>query len=259
MRELVASTWQARGLVAILARKDFFVRYRRATFGLIWAAALPLLQAIVLAFVVSRFVRFNTGESYVAFVLSGTVPWAAFNGMLNVGSTSIVDGSNLSSKIYFPRLVLPLASTMTAAYGLVISVASIIIVSLITGVSLGPEVLVLLPAMALGIVLGGAFAAVLAGLHVYFRDVRYLVQAALLVWMYLTPIFYPLGWMGGATRRLIMLNPMTGVVELYRTATVGADPGWEWAVLWTLVWCVLLVAAALALHRRYDRVFVDLL
>ena len=118
--------------------------------------------------------------------------------------------------------------------------------------------LLLVPAAALGLLLGAAFAVVLSALHVYFRDVRYIVQAALLVWVYLTPVIYRLEWIGSA-RRFVLLNPMTGVVELYRAATVGAEPGWEWALLWTGVWLVILAVIGLALHRRFDRVFVDLL
>ena len=263
IRELVAATWRSRSLISILARKDFFVRYRRATFGMIWAAALPLMQAMVLAFIVSRFVKFDTnggaiGGSYVAFVLSGTVPWQCFAGMLNGGSTSIVDGANLSAKIYFPRIVLPLANGLTAAYGLVLSIVAVFAVSLITGVDLGPDVLYIVPGILLGLWLGASFAVVLSALHVYFRDVRYLVQAALLVWVYLTPVIYPLSFIGDA-RKFIMVNPMTGVVELYRAATVGAEAGWEWAVLWSVCWCVVLTIFGLFLHRRFDRVFVDLL
>jgi lipopolysaccharide transport system permease protein len=258
VRELLGSTWKSRDLVSILARKDFFVRYRRATFGLVWAAALPLLQAVVVAFVVSKFAAFHTGTDYVAFVLAGTVPWAAFSATLAAGSTSIVDGAQLSAKIYFPRIVLPVASALAAAYGLTLSVAAVLIVSLATGVSLGPEVLWLVPGIVLGTALATAFSVVLSALHVYFRDVRYLVQAALLVWVYLTPVFYPLSAIGGA-QRFLLVNPMTGVIELYRAATVGAEAGWIAAVLWSIAWCIGLMLVGIGLHRRYDRVFVDLL
>lgn len=255
---LLRDTWRSRDLIAILARKDFYVRYRRATFGLLWAAALPLLQAIVLAFVVSKFARFDTGRNYAVFVLSGTVAWAAFSGILSTGSTSVVDGSGLSTKIYFPRMVLPLASVVTAAYGFVISVAVLVLTTFATGVGLGPRTLLLVPGLLLSLVLASGFALVLSALHVYFRDIRYLVQAALLVWLYLTPVIYPLSAIGAA-RPFIEANPVTGVVELFRAATVGADPGWGVALIWTSGWCAALLVAGVGVHRRHDRVLVDLL
>jgi ABC-type polysaccharide/polyol phosphate export permease len=258
LRTLVPATWHSRELIGILARKDFYVRYRRAAFGMLWAAALPLLQALVLAFIVSRFVKFDTRGHYATFVLAGTVAWGTFTAIVGPGSTAIVDGSALSTKIYFPRVVLPLATAWSAAYGLVISAALLVVATAVSGVGVGPRVLLLVPAAALTLLLGAAFALVLSALHVYFRDVRYLVQAALLLWLYLTPVIYPLNAIGHV-RPWVEANPVTGVVELYRAATVGAESGWTVTLWWTGGWCVVLLAVALALHRRFDRLFVDLL
>lgn len=258
MRVLVRGVWRSRRLIAILARKDFYVRYRRATFGLLWAAALPLMQALVLAFVVSKFAKFNTGGDYAVYVLSGTVIWGTFSAILASGATSVVDGSSLSTKIYFPRLVLPLVTVVTSAYGFAISVVVLLVTTLVTGVGFGLNTLLIVPAVLLTLVLGASCAMVLSALHVYFRDVRYMVQAALVVWFYLTPIIYPLETIGGA-RRFIEANPLTGLVELSRAATVGADPGYGASVLWTVGWSAILLCVGMLLHRRYDRVFVDLL
>src|SRR4051794_9856607 len=258
LRTIASSTWRSRELIAILARQDFYVRYRRATFGVLWAAAPPLLQAAVLAFVVSKFATFDTGSDYGVFVLSGTVAWSTFSSIASAGSTAIVDGSGLSTKIYFPRIVLPLVTVWASSYGLGISAVVLLAATVVTGTGVGPQTLLLVPAIALTLVLGACFAVVLSALHVYFRDVRYLVQAALLVWLYVTPVIYPLDAVG-QFRHWVEANPMTGVVELYRAATVGADPEWATTLLWTGAWCVALATAGMLLHRRFDRTFVDLL
>jgi ABC-type polysaccharide/polyol phosphate export permease len=255
---LLAATWRSRQLIGILARKDFYVRYRRATFGLLWAAALPLVQAVALAFVISRFATFATDDDFWIFVLAGTVAWSTFSGIVGLGATAIVDGASLSTKIYFPRLVLPLVTVSTSAYGLAISLVLLAGATLVGGVGLGFNTLLLIPAGVLTLVLAASFALVLSALHVYFRDVRYLVQAALLVWFYVTPVIYPLGAIG-RTRAWIEANPMTGVVERYRAATVGADTGLTTSLLWTGGWVAVLLVSAVFLHRRFDRVFVDLL
>lgn len=257
-RELLRSVWEARELVGILARKDFYVRYRRATFGLLWAAALPLLQALVLAFVISRFARFDTGDDYVVFVLAGTVAWSAVSSTITVGSTAVVDGAGLSTKIYFPRIVFPLVTVMTGAYGLLISVVVLVVACVVSGVGLGIELVLLVPAVLLSLALAAAFSVLLSALHVYFRDVRYLVQAGMLVWIYLTPVFYPLSAIGDA-ERFVIVNPMTGVVSLYRAATVGAESGWLASVGWSVGWVAVLALAGWSLHRLFDRVFADLL
>jgi ABC-2 type transport system permease protein len=94
---------------------------------------------------------------------------------------------------------------------------------------------------------------------VYFRDVRYVVAAALIAWMYGTPVIYPIDKMHGLVRKLIEINPATGMVELFREAVGVHDPGWTAALPWTFAWIAGLLVVAALLHRRFDRVFVDLL
>lgn len=260
VRTLLADIWRSRDLIRVLARKDFYVQYRRASFGILWAFSLPLVQAVVLAVVIPKIARFETPGSYVTFVFAGTTSWAFFSTALTGGVGAIVDAHDLSTKIYFPRVVLPLTRVLTSLYGLV---PGVLVLAAVTVIDVGPrlQLLVLVPAVALLVALSMGFAAVLAGLQVYFRDIRYLLSASMIAWFYVTPVFYSLTVVELATqfRAWVEANPMTGIVELFRLATVGADAGWEIAVYWTLGWTVVLLVAALLLHRRFDRVFVDLL
>lgn len=255
---LLAALWRSRALLLMLARKDFFVRYRRASFGVLWAVGLPLVQAVVLVVVFSRIVRITTTANYSVFVLSALLPWTFFSSTLTTASTSIVDGSALSTRIYFPRAVFPLVAVTANLYGFVLSLGVLLAACIVVGAPLGKALLLLAPATVLLVALTAAFSLVLAALHVYSRDVRYLVQAAVVVWFYVTPIIYPLTLAKGLSRWLAV-NPLTGVVELFRAATVGADAGTAAAVWWTLGWTMALATVALVVHRRFDRVFVDLL
>jgi lipopolysaccharide transport system permease protein len=261
LRELVAGLRESRNLIVILARKDFYVRYRRATFGLLWAVALPLFQSAVLAFVFSRVAKglVPAGVNYTAFIFAGMVGWSFFSSAFPAASTSIVDGAGLSSKIYFPRVILPIVSVLSAAYGFAISVVVMIGVSAIAGAHFGLSLVLVIPAIALAIVLTASLGIAAAALHVYFRDVRYIVSAVLVPMIYITPVFYPLRKAPGLLRTVVKVNPLTGVVELFRAATVGADPGWVGAVLVTLAWSAVALTIGLALHRRFNRVFADLL
>lgn len=258
VRDLVRDVWRSRSLLAILARKDFFVKYRRASFGMLWAVGLPLIQAVVLSAVFSRILN-NKAHDYPAYVFSGLVPWSFFASTLSQGSTAVVDNASLSNKIYFPRAILPLVSVVSSLYGMVVSLAILIVMCLGFGVHLTWHVVFLLPGVLLVAVLAASFALVNSALHVYFRDIRYMVQASLTVWIYLTPVIFQVQQLPAALRPLIKLNPMTGVVELFRFATVGGSPGWATSLISTGVWTVVLVVVALQLHRRFDRVFADLL
>lgn len=255
--------WAARSLVVLLARKEFLVRFRRTSFGALWAVALPLTQAVVLALVLSRIVSRTqlAGDlevPYPVFVFSGMVVWTFFSSCVSDGSTSIVDGAAMSTKIYFPRVVFPLVVVGAHTYTFVVSVGVLLVTAVALGAPAGLHLLLVLPAMVLAMVLSAAFAAVLAALHVYARDVRFLVGAALLPAFYLTPVFYRLEQTGSAGPWL-RLNPVAGVVELLRAGTLGASDDLVALVLVSLGWSALLLVTAVVLNLRFDRVFADLL
>ena len=256
---LAQEVWHFRELLIMLARKDFFVRYRRAAFGVLWAVGLPFLQAAILAVVFSKIVQIETGFPYAVFVFSGFVPWALFSAAVGGASTSIVDNSSLASKIYFPRAILPVASVLTNLYGYAVTVVALVIMTVAFGVSIGPKILLLVPATLVLVMLTMGFSLLLSALHVYFRDVRYLVTAALTVWFYVTPVVYPLNKAGGLLAAGIKINPMTGVTELFRASVLRPDHGSLSTVVISLVWVVATWLGAALLHRRYDRVFADLM
>jgi lipopolysaccharide transport system permease protein len=252
-RELLRSS----ELCLTLARKDFFVRYRRAVFGVLWAIALPALQAVVLAVILSRVARIHVPH-YPVFILSGMLPWTYFSSTLGPGATSIVDNSALSSRIYFPRAVLPISTCLSNLYALVIGFVITLAVAATIGVFPGLRVLDVLPAVVLLFLLTAATTLVLSALHVYFRDVRYAVQAVLLVWFYVTPVFYPITRLHGTAQRAVEANPVTGCVELFQTAVLGGRVSGA-AVAYTAAWTIVLLVVAVVLHSRNDRTFADLL
>src|SRR5436309_2106753 len=172
LRDLVVDTWRSRDLITTLARKDFLVRYRRASFGVMWALALPLFQALVLALVVPKLAHFKTPGSYIAFVFSGTVAWAFFQSTITQGSTSIVDNQGVTTRVYFPRVVLPVAAVLSNLYSFMPTLAILVVMTAVSG-DLGLQLLVIVPASVLVCVLTAAISVLAAALHVYFRDVRY--------------------------------------------------------------------------------------
>jgi lipopolysaccharide transport system permease protein len=256
---LIADVWASRQLVAILARKEFFVRYRRASFGLLWAVGLPVIQAGVLAVVFTHVIRIHATTNYATFVFAGILPWTFFSSTISSATTSIVDGQDLATKIYFPRAIFPLVVVGSNLYGFVPSIAVLYLFALGFGSHLGVNVLLIVPAVVVMIALSTSFSLMVAPLHVYFRDVRYVMTAAIMVWFYATPVIYPLARAHGWLHRIVEINPATGMVELFRAASAGADHGWPVALAWTIGWTLAFSVGAALLHRRFDRVFVDLL
>lgn len=253
----VAGSWN---LLRTLSRKDFYVRYRRTSFGVLWAIGLPLVQAVVLGVVFTRIVRIDTGQSYAVFVFAGVLPWTFLATSVTSGSTAIVDGAALATKIYFPRALLPLVNIGANIYGFIPGVGVLLLAAATIGDGIGADVWLVLPATVLMVLFVAALSLVLAGLHVYFRDLRFIVQAGMLAWMYSTPVIYPLDLATGALRIALLLNPATGMVELFHAAVAdGHNPDVALAALSTGVWTAVLLLAALVLHSRHDRVFVDLL
>jgi ABC-type polysaccharide/polyol phosphate export permease len=257
---LLSDLWRSRALIRALARRDFYVRYRRPSFGVIWSVAIPLIQAIVLSVVFSRVIRVKTSIPYPVFIISGIVPWTFFSQSLSTAVRSITGGSGIASKVYFPRAVLPLASVGSNVYALVPTLIVLLGAALAYGIDVTPRWLLLIAGVALMIGLTAAFSLVLAALQVYFRDVAYILTAGLQAWFYGSAVPFPVDIVpAGPLRSLVVFNPATGFVETFRAAFMGMQPHTMDAIVSTIGWTIALLLFAVLLYRRYDRVFVDLL
>lgn len=260
LREWVVGLWRFRGVLLALSRKDFQVRYKRAALGILWSVAMPLLQSVVLVFVFSRVGRFGTGQSYsyAGFVLAGMVPWVYVSTSVGASTTAIVEAAGLTDKVWFPRAILALVPPCSNMVLLASSILILFVELPIVGAPLRPRLVLLLPAAALAVAFSAALGMVLGALYVYFRDLKFIVLAALLVWLYITPVVYPLDVLGRSGHWL-NLNPLTGIVGLFQTAAVGSPLPSDLALGVSVGTTIVLTALAVAIHRHHDRLFVDLL
>jgi lipopolysaccharide transport system permease protein len=228
----------------------------------LWSVFLPILQGAVLAIVFTKVVKISTPYSYPVFVLSGMVTWSYFSSSLTAGSTAIVDASAIASKVYFPRLILPAVPALANLPSYGISSSVVVLLMVVLGVGLSPAVLLLPVAMALTVALAIALSSLVTLAHVYFRDVRYIVQATLLVLMYATPVIYPFEKTTGPGvapiyHWLLLANPVTGPLVLARWCVFGHGAYVLPAVLTSLAWCAVLTLVTLLAYRRHERVAVD--
>lgn len=257
-REWLEALWGHRAVIAVLARKDFQARYKRASLGILWVVAVPLVQAIVLTAIFSNFVRLDGGASYPAYVLSGILTWSYFSITLPLATSSIVEQTALTDKLWFPRAILPLVPCLSNLVGLIISMLILVVAAPIAGAPLTINILLLIPASALLLLFTAALSMATSALNVYFRDVRFIVTAALLVWLYATPILYPKDLVGSLGPWLDV-NPMTGIVSMFHVAVLGEDGDWQRSAIFSVIVTFLLLVVAMEIHRRRDRQFVDLL
>jgi len=260
LRDWLAGLWHFRGVLVALSRKDFQVRYKRAALGILWSVAMPLLQSVVLVFVFSRVGRFGEGQSfsYAGFVLAGMVPWVYVSTSIGASTTAIVEAAGLTDKVWFPRAILALVPPCSNLVLLGTSTLILLVELPIVGAPLRPRLLLLVPAALLAVAFASTLGMVLSALYVYFRDLKFVVLAALLVWLYVTPIVYPLTVLGGAGR-LLNYNPLTGIVGLFQTAAVGSPLPADLALGVSIGTTAVLGVLAVAIHRHHDRLFVDLL
>ncbi|HEY1827288.1 MAG TPA: ABC transporter permease [Acidimicrobiales bacterium] len=253
LREL----WSFRQVIWILTRKDFQVRYKRAAFGVLWAVALPLVQASIFVVVFSRVGHFNhTPFSYAGFVLAGVLTWSYFSSTIQASSTAIVDSSSLTDKVWFPRAVLVLVPAISNLFGLITSMVIVIIAIPVVHAHYTVRLLLLPVGMLLMVTFAVSLGLITSALHVYFRDVRFIIQASVLVWFYVTPIVYPATALHGLASWMA-INPMTGIISLFQLAVAGPSDPLLIPLAVSIGVSVVFLMVGVEATRRYDRLFVD--
>lgn len=220
-----------RHLLYSLTRREYQLRYRQSFAGLAWALIIPLVTLVVGNVLFRQTFRVQTGDiNYAVFTLAGLVPWAFFAGSLTQGSGSIVTNRQLVTKLPFPRAVLPLADIATSLIDLVVAFALFVVVAYVVGAGI-PLTVVWAPLLLLiEILLVVGIVFLLSSVNVFARDIRLGVPIAVQLWLFLTPVMYPLSRIEEGSRlgTFYRLNPMTGIVESFRNVLVrGIGPDWS--------------------------------
>jgi lipopolysaccharide transport system permease protein len=250
--------WRYRDLAGQIALRDITVRYRQTLLGGAWAILQPLGFMVVFSLFFGNLAGVaSNGLPYPLFSLAALVPWTFFANALLLGSDSLVANSALVSKIYFPRIFMPAGIVVAGFVDLLISLVILIAIVLIWGLTPTIAILTvpLLVAIAAAAALGTASA--LSAINVRFRDVRYIVPFGIQLWLFATPVVYPSSLLGEPWQTISAINPMVGVVEGFRWATLGSGaPPWDLIAISAASACVLFVAG-LAYFDRVERRFAD--
>jgi lipopolysaccharide transport system permease protein len=252
--------WPYRELLYFLTWRDVKVRYKQAVLGAAWAILQPVLTMVVFTVVFNQFLGVKSPDAaipYAVFSLSGLVAWNYFSGALSRCGTSMVSSANLLTKIYFPRLVVPISAVLGGLVDLAISFVVLLII--MAGYHIAPQwEIIFIPFFTLLAVAAAlSFGLWFSALNVLYRDVGYVIPFVIQLGMFFSPVIYPISKIpAGVARIIVALNPMTGVIAGYRWALLGQPfPGWY---LWISVGIVVVVmVSGLIYFKRTERVFAD--
>jgi lipopolysaccharide transport system permease protein len=250
--------WRYRELIAFLTWRDLSVRYKQTLLGVAWAVLQPFLTMLVFSVFFGRLAGLaSEGLPYPLLTYCALLPWQLFAYALTESSQSLIANERLITKIYFPRLIIPLAATLA---GLVdFAIAFVMLLGLMWYYGVTPTLTVLALPFFIGLALTAALGVGLwlSALNVRYRDVRYTLPFLTQFWFFVTPIAYPSSLVPSGWRALYGLNPMAGVVEGFRWSLLGAGAA-PWALVGvSAITSLLLLLSGLIYFRRMERTFAD--
>jgi lipopolysaccharide transport system permease protein len=251
--------WIYRELVLFMIWRQLKVRYKQTALGAAWAIIQPLMTMIVFNFIFGNVAKVPTDDiPYPIFSYTALLPWGLFTTALNQASRSLTTNQNMVTKIYFPRLVLPISSVLA---GLVdFAIAFVILIGLMIYYSVAPawNVLWTLPLfLLLSIVTALGVALWLSAINVQYRDVNYALPFLTQFWLFITPVAYSASVISDKWQLVYSLNPMAGVVNGFRWALLGAGSGPDLALWISVGISLLIVVSGLFYFRNMERTFAD--
>lgn len=250
--------WDRRELLGFLVWRELKIRYKQTAVGALWAVFQPLVAMVIFSVIFGRLVGVDTGSvSYARFALTGLILWIFFANTIGQASNSLIDNERILSKVYFPRLMLPLAPILAGLVDLIIGSVLLLVV---VASELNPLSLRLLAApAAVGLATGTAIGVglVLSALNVHFRDVKYVVPFMVQVWMFASPVVYPADTVPDPWRPVYALNPVSTAISLFRWSVLGSPlPPWS-ATLTSVAVMAVIVVLGLRVFHRAEGTFAD--
>lgn len=249
IREIVVEQLEFRELLYQLTSRDLLLRYKQTAMGLAWALLTPVANTIIFTLVFTRVAPVSTPVPYPLFAYCGLLAWNFTASALRFAVNSLTANTNLVTKVYFPREIFPFAAVAVSFVDFVVAASLLLALMVFYGVRPQPS-LALLPAVILvHAACTAALALILSMGNLFYRDVKYLIEIALTIWMFTSAVVYPADHLTGWFGAIVRANPMTSIVEAYRNVVLYGQPpgaGFAWAALISLL---ALPAAWLLFHR----------
>jgi len=256
----IKAIWEYRELLYFLIWRDLKVRYRQSVIGVGWVILQPLMTMVVFSAVFGKFVGVpSDGLPYPIFIFSALLPWNLFASALTRGSASVVDNTQLVSKVYFPRLILPLSGVLSPVADFAVAFGILIGMMVWFGTSPTWGILALPLLVLLAILTALAIDIWLSALNVRYRDVGHTVPFLVQIWMFISPVTYPVSLVPEKWRLLYSLNPMVGVIEGFRWALLGKQSPDFAVITASAVMMFTLLVTGIVYFKHTERTFADVI
>jgi lipopolysaccharide transport system permease protein len=247
-------------LLYFLVKRELQVRYKQSVLGVSWAVMQPIALAFIFALFFGRLAKVpSEGIPYPAFALAGLVPWMFVAQATGQAATSLVGDANLLSKVYFPRLVIPLAKVLSIAVDLLVALCVLFPFVLAYGVTVEPRAFAVIPFVLLAVITATGIGIGLSALNVKYRDVTVGIPLLIQVWLFATPVVYPGSLVTGGWRYVYAVNPVVSVIDGVRWAVLGTRAPEAGPLLVSISVAVALLVASLVYFKRTERYFADLI
>lgn len=256
----LGAVWRYRELLGVLVMRDLQVLYKQALLGAGWAILQPVFAVIIFSIIFGYIVKMpSEGVPYPLFAFAGVLPWTYFAEAVRRSGTGLVTDSELVRKVYFPRLIMPLANVISPLVDFCIAFLVLLVVMAFYGIAPSWKILVIPPLMLIAALLALSIGLWLAPINVRFRDIKHTLPFIIQIWMYASPIVYPLSIVPQEWQALYALNPMVGVIEGFRWAVFDrGEPNFA-ALAMSGAVIVVLLAGGLVFFRRMERTFADVI
>ncbi|MFY9607542.1 MAG: ABC transporter permease [Blastocatellia bacterium] len=253
----LSSLWPYRELLYFLMWRDVKVRYKQTLLGAAWAIIQPLFAMAIFTLFFGKLAGVpSDGIPYPIFAYAGLLPWMFFSNAVTNSGNSLVGSSNLITKVYFPRMIIPAAAVGAGLIDFAIALLILVVLMIYYGVAVSLNLLMFPVLVALTMLLALGVGMLMSGLNVKYRDVRHALPFVIQLWMFATPIVYPASLVPQKWRLVYALNPLTGIIEGYRSSLFGAR--FDWATLGTsaAITIAILIYSAYS-FRRMEKSFAD--
>jgi len=251
--------WVYRELLYFLIWRDVKVRYKQTVLGVAWAIIQPLFTMIIFTLFFGRLAGVPSDNiPYPVFAYAGLLPWTFFSNAITNSGNSLVGSANLITKVYFPRMIIPAAAVGAGLVDLAISFLILIPLMIYYKISVTWNILMFPAVVLLTALLALAVGMWLSALNVKYRDVRFALPFIVQLWMFVSPVIYPTSFLPPRFRWILSLNPLTGVIEGYRSALLGRFFNWSALAIATVITLAVLVYSSFA-FRRMEKEFADII
>lgn len=251
---------QFRDLLVILTMRDVKLRYKQTALGVVWVVLQPLVASLIFAVIFGRFANLpSNGVPYLLFVFAGLLPWNLFAGALQRAGNSLVGDSKLISKVYFPRMTIPIASSAAVLVDFAVALGVMLVLLLLNGWALTWNILALPFLVIILLLISIGFSLFISALNVYYRDFMYALPFVVQVWMYASPVVYSGDLIPEIAKPFYAINPLVGVIEGFRWALLGTGDFPAVPLVFSLVIGVVLFVAGGLVFQRVEQNFADVI